>query len=145
MSPALIAVLIAAAPTTGVPTDLDAAVHRYDAAQVKSDKAELEVLLADDYLLVNSGGDVETKQQFIADQLEAGYKLEPFTVVHPIERRWTDGAVMGGLASLKGLSGGKAFAVCLRFADIWRRDAGVWHVAYTQAARAKPEDCAATK
>ncbi|MEO5866915.1 MAG: nuclear transport factor 2 family protein [Sphingomonas sp.] len=145
MSPALIAVLIAAAPASSPATDLDAAVRRYDAAQVKSDKAELQALLADDYLLVNSGGDVEDKRQFIADQVEPGYKLEPYTVVHPIERRWTDGAVMGGLAPLKGLSGGKPFAVCLRFADIWRRRAGRWQVAYTQAARAKPEACAETK
>ena len=141
MSPTLAVLLLAASSAHVAPTDLDEAVRRYDAAQVRSDRSELETLLADDYLLVNSGGDVEDKRRFIADQVEPGYRLEPFKVLRPVKRRWHDGAVIGGVASLKGLSGGKPFAVCLRFADIWRRTAGRWQVAYTQAARARPEDC----
>jgi ketosteroid isomerase-like protein len=139
------ALLVLAAAAAPPPTSLDSAVRRYDMAQVNSDKAELEALLAEDYVLVNSGGEVEDKRQFIADQLAPGYKLERFTVLHPIERRWRDGAVLGGLALLRGLSDGKPFNVCLRFADVWRLRGGRWQVVYTQAARAKPEDCSAGK
>jgi len=137
--------MIAALATAGTSgnSDLDAAVRRYDAAQVSADRGELEAMLADDYTLVNGSGAIEDKRQFIADQLEPGYKLEPFTVLHPIERRWKDGAVMGGVAGLKGTSGGKPFAVCLRFVDVWRRAGGRWQVVYSQAARAKPEECSA--
>ena len=142
---ALIALLLASAPAAGPPTDLDIAIRRYDEAQVASDKVALDVLLASDYVLVNSAGEIENKRQFIADQIAPGYKLERFTVVHPIQRRWRDGAIIGGLAPVSGLADGKPFSVCLRFADIWRRSGGRWQVAYTQAARAKPEECRETR
>lgn len=141
MSSLIIAALLGTSAAAGQPAGLDAAVRRYDLAQIASHRAELEALLADDYLLVNSAGEVEDKRQLIADQMAPGYKLEPFMVVHPVERRWRDGAVMGGLAALHGRSGGESFSVCLRFADIWRLRAGRWQVVYTQAARAKPQEC----
>ncbi|HEU4959383.1 MAG TPA: DUF4440 domain-containing protein, partial [Sphingomonas sp.] len=39
-----------------LPPDLAAAAEAFDKAQVKGDRAALERLLADDYLLVNSQG-----------------------------------------------------------------------------------------
>jgi hypothetical protein len=43
---------------------------------------------------------------------------EPFVILEPVEKVWSDGAVMGGLVNLKGISGGKPFAVTLRFVDV---------------------------
>lgn len=137
----LIAALVANAAPGDDHSGLDEAVRRYDAAQVGGDKAALEELLAADYALVNSGGEVEDKKHFIADLTDPDYHLLPYTVLRPIERRWVSGAVMGGLALLKGKSGGKPFVACLRFVDVWRRDGSRWRVAYSQAARAKDEDC----
>ena len=77
----LIASLLAAAAVAALPADLAKAAHDYDAAQVASDKAALERLLAPDYVLHNSSGQVQDKASFIADQVAPGYKLEPFTVV----------------------------------------------------------------
>ena len=130
-----LAALAAAAAMTHLPADLAAAAHAYDEAQVKSDRAALERLLADDYRLANSGGQVEDKPQFIADQTASGYRLNPFTVEEPIEKVMGDVALLGGVANLSGTDGGKAYSVRLRFMDVWQKRAGRWQVVFTQATR----------
>ena len=118
-----------------IPKDLRKAVDDYDHAQVNADGAELRRLVADDYVLINSNGRVQKKADLIADYLAPDYKIEPFTVLEPVERVWNDGAVMGGLVHLKGISGGKPFAITLRFADVWAKRNGKWQVIYTHVSR----------
>ncbi len=125
----------AAAFAGDLPPDLGEAVKDYDAAQIKGDRAELERLLADDYTLLNSSGATESKAQLIADYTATGYKLEPFVVRESIEKVWANGAVMGGIATLRGTDGGKPFAVTLRFSDIWAKRHGVWQVIYTHVSK----------
>ena len=132
-----LALLVAAAVAAShVPPDLAAAVHGYDQAQIHGNRAGLERWLADDYLLLNSSGATETKAQLIADYTAPGFDLEPFTVEQPVEKVWSDGAVMGGIATIKGTDGGKRFEMRLRFADIWAKRNGRWQVIYTQVAKA---------
>jgi ketosteroid isomerase-like protein len=119
-----------------IPADLAARVHAYDDAQIKGDRAALEDLLADDYVLVNSRGQRQTKAQLIADYMKPGFKLEPFTIEEPVELAWSDGAVMGGVATLHGVDEGQSFEVRLRFSDIWAKRQGKWRVIYTHASRA---------
>jgi hypothetical protein len=119
------------AQATELPPDLAKAVKDYDEAQIHGNKAELERLLANDYTLINSRGLVEGKAELIAEYTAPGYKIEPFVVRDPIEKVWSDGAVMGGVATLTGIDGGKPFAVTLRFADIWAKRDGKWQVIYT--------------
>ena len=142
--PLLFALAAAAAAQGGLPPALVQAVSNYDLAQEKGDGPALRRLLADDYLLVNSGGSVETKEDFIADLTSPDYHLDPFKVVRPVSRVWPGGAVMGGVASLRGSSGGQTFSACLRFVDVWRLNGGRWQVAYSQAAKAAGADCAGT-
>ena len=136
----LIVLLLAslASPTiraTELPPDLAKAVKDYDQAQINGNRAELERLLADDYTLLNSAGRTETKSQFVAESTAPGFKLEPFVVRDAIEKVWSDGAVMGGIATLRGVDGGKAFEATLQFADIWARRKGKWQVIYTHVSR----------
>jgi hypothetical protein len=131
----VLCVAAAAAHAAQLPPDLAKAVADYDAAQINGDGLELKRLLADDYTLVNSGGSIETKAQLIADYTAPGYKLDPFAIKEPIEKVWTDGAVMGGIATLRGTDGGKRFEVTLRFADIWAKRRGVWQVIYTHVSK----------
>jgi hypothetical protein len=128
--------LAAVAETGSPPPDLAAAVRAYDQAQIKGDRAELNRLLADDYLLINSSGASETKAMLVADYTAPGFTLEPFTVEQPVEKVWSDGAVMGGIATLKGTDGGKRYEARLRFADIWAKRHGSWQLIYTQVNRA---------
>ncbi len=123
------------------PPGLTEAVHAYDDAQVKGDRAVLQRLLADDYVLINSSGREESREEFIADLTAPGYKLEPYKVLHPIVRTSADSAIEGGVALLKGLDGGKPFEVCLRFVDVWSLRGDGWKVGYSQAARTNADAC----
>jgi hypothetical protein len=118
-----------------LPADLAKAVQDYDHAQVKGDRAELQRLIADDYTLLNSSGKIENKAKLIADYTAPGFRIEPYVVREPIEKVWSDGAVMGGIATLRGVDGGKPFEVTLRFADIWAKRNGRWQVIYTHVSR----------
>lgn len=118
-----------------LPPALAKAVAEFDHAQVHGDSAALGRLLADDYVLVNSRAQTEDKAAFIGDYTAPGFTLEPFTVEHELVRQWNGGAVLGGVATLRGTSGGKPYAVRLRFADIWRERDGRWQVIFTEAAR----------
>jgi hypothetical protein len=131
----LAAILAAAAMHTSLPADLAKAAHAYDLAQMHNDKAELERLLAPDYRLFNSGGQVQDKASFIADSTAPDFHMEPFKVEDPLETVMGDTALLGGVATLKGVSGGQPFTARLRFMDVWARRAGHWQVVFTQATR----------
>lgn len=138
----MIALIAIAAAMSGadikLPPDLAQAAHAYDAAQVKGDRAALERLLADDYLLVNNQGKLESKADLIADYTAPGFRLDPFTVEHEVRRLWPGGAVLGGVATISGIDGGQPYRVRLRFSDIWTKRGGRWQVIYTAASR-EPE------
>ena len=132
----LVAVLAAAAMANApLPADLAAAAHAYDLAQMHNDKAALERLLAPDYRLFNSGGQVQDKANFIADSTAADFHMEPFKVEEPLETVMGDTALLGGVATLKGVSGGQPFTARLRFMDVWAKREGHWQVVFTQATR----------
>ena len=133
------AALVAAKDAPKIPVDLAARVHAYDEAQIHGDKPALEDLLADDYVLVNSRGQRQSKADLIGDYTKPGFKLEPFTVEEPVELVWSDGAVMGGVATLHGVDDGQSFEVRLRFSDIWAKRQGKWRVIYTHASREPPK------
>ncbi|WP_136258791.1 nuclear transport factor 2 family protein [Rhodanobacter lindaniclasticus] len=121
-----------------LPADLAAAVAAYDRAQVSGDGQALARLLADDYVLMNSRLQVEDKAEFIRDCTAPDWKLQPFVVEQEVVRHWRHGAVLGGVATLQGMSDGAPFKVRLRFADIWRERDGRWQVVYSQASRVPP-------
>ncbi len=129
------AVAFSSANAAEIPADLAKAVQDYDEAQVHGNGAELQRLVADDYTLVNSSGRIQNKAELIADYTTPGYKIEPFEILEPVEKVWSDGAVMGGVVNLRGTDGGKPFAVTLRFADIWAKRNGKWQVVYTHVSR----------
>jgi ketosteroid isomerase-like protein len=132
----LVAVAAVANPSDPrVPPDLAARVRAYDVAQVKGDKAALEDLLADDFVLVNSSGRRQTKAELIADFTKPGFKLEPFVVEEPVELFWSDGAVMAGVARIRGVDAGQPYDLRLRFSDIWAKRDGKWRVVYVHASR----------
>lgn len=119
----------------GVPADLAKAAADFDLAQVKSDGEALKRLLADDFLLINSQDKREDKAQFIADYTSPGFTLEPFVIDDQVIKVWSDGAVLGGAVTAKGMSDGKPYSVRLRFSDIWAKRGGKWQVIYAHANR----------
>jgi ketosteroid isomerase-like protein len=119
----------------GVPADLARAATDFDTAQVKGDAAVLRRLLADDYLLINSRDQREDKAQFIADYTAPGFRMDPFRIEDQVIKVWSDGAILGGVVQMTGLSEGKPYSVRMRFSDIWAKRGGTWQVVYTHANR----------
>jgi ketosteroid isomerase-like protein len=118
-----------------MPADLAAAVAAFDQAQIAGDRAELERLVADDYVLIGSDGVVQNKAQFIADFTSPNFRIQPFTVEEPVVRHYGDTAVTAGRVALSGTSSGTPFTVNLRFSDVWVKRDGVWRVAFAQTTR----------
>ena len=117
----------------GLPADLAAAATAYDLAQFKSNRSELERLLADDYVLFGSSGKNQTKAQYIADATAPGSKTTSVVLKMLIRHVWADGAVLGGMVDAKGVDHGKPFTMRARFADVWAKRNGRWQVVFTQA------------
>lgn len=132
---AVIPATYATASHAMLPAALARAVADFDQAQIHGDGAALKRLLADDYVLFNSQGKVEDKQDFIRDYTTPGFTMKPFTVEQEVVRQWPGGAVMGGVATLEGTSDGKPYRARLRFADIWALRDGRWQVIHTSAMR----------
>ena len=122
--------------TDPVPVDLRRAANDYDRAQQQGDRRELSRLLADEYLLVNSGGVLETRAEFIAESTDPNFKLDPFKVEDGVVRVSSDQAILGGVATLSGSDHARHFAARLRFVDVWQKRRGRWQVVYTQVTKA---------
>jgi ketosteroid isomerase-like protein len=139
----LAALIVASTPVAAwagtLPPELAAAAHAYDEAQVHSDRAALERLVADDYVLVNGAGAVQSKADLIRDYVTPGFKLDPFTIEEPVEKVHGDVALLGGRVNMTGTDGGQRFALMVRFVDTWAKRDGQWRVIYSQVTRvAKP-------
>jgi hypothetical protein len=137
LSLALAAVSAHAGPEVGdyrgLPTDLAAAATAYDLAQFRSNRAELERLLADDYVLFGSSGKTQTKAQYIADATAPGSRTSYVALSQQVRRMWVDGAALGGMVDAKGVIRGKPFTMRARFVDVWAKRDGRWRVVFTQA------------
>jgi len=125
----------ASALAADLPPDLAKAANDYDRANVAGDIATLERLFADDYVLVNSDASVENKQQAIADFRVPGFKIDPYVTTRPVERVWTDGAVIGGVVDLGWTQEGKHQQRWIRIAHVWAKRHGDWQMTYTQVTR----------
>lgn len=122
----------------GTPRSLETAIDAYERAQITGDGAALKRLLADDYLLITSGGDQENKQAFISDLVAPDFKLDPYVIQGQVRRLWANGAVIAGVARQRGMSGGKPFDACIRYADTWKLTSAGWQVVFTHVARGTP-------
>ena len=118
-----------------VPDALAREAHAYERAQIEGDRAELERLIADDFVLVGGDGSRSNKAAHIAEFMAPDLDLDPVTVRDVVEHVWTDGAALGGTVDLSGTSGGAAFRQTLRYVDVWALRDGRWRVVYGQATR----------
>ncbi|WP_420140278.1 nuclear transport factor 2 family protein [Sphingomonas sp.] len=124
-----------AAQTPTVPdlAELRGAADAFRIAQERGDKAELERLLAPDFLFVRASGRVGDRREFIDGFTAPGIKLDPIRVSDPLLIRVSaEVAIVGGEAWLRGTQNGAALAQHYRFNDTFARRGGRWQVVYTQ-------------
>ncbi|MBW8302621.1 MAG: nuclear transport factor 2 family protein, partial [Brevundimonas sp.] len=115
--------------------DLAREAHEYERAQIEGDRAALERLIADDYVLVGGDGSRTDKTAHIAEFTAPEMELQPVVVREPVEHVWADGAALGGTVDIVGSFAGTPFRQTLRYIDVWALRDGQWRVVYGQATR----------
>jgi hypothetical protein len=114
------------------------AAQRYDWAQEgKGNRAVLEKLVADDYVLFRASGKVTNKAGLIALVCDPHGYTNPYAVEMPFVRDLGDSVILGGWANLTGTDNGKPFQQKARFADIWHKGPKGWQLAFTQVTLAE--------
>jgi hypothetical protein len=112
---------------------LAAAAQRYDWAQEgKGNRADLEKLVADNYVLVRASGKVTNKAGLIHLICHPGSYTNPYVVEAPFVRDLGDTVILGGWVDITGTDNGKSFEQKARFADIWHKGNKGWQLTYTQ-------------
>lgn len=109
------------------------AAQLYDWAQEgKGNRAELERLVADDYVLARANGKTTDKAGLIDLICQPGSYTNPYTVQTPFVRDLGSTVILGGWVRISGTDSGEPFEQKARFADIWHKGANGWQLTYTQ-------------
>jgi len=117
---------------SGLPRDLEVAAVAYDIAQFKSDRPELERLLADDYVLAGSDGRNHGRAEALAGATASHSTNKKVVISQQVKRAWPNGAVLAGIVDASETIGGKRSVFRGRFADIWAKRNGRWQLVFTQ-------------
>jgi len=99
------------------------------------DLPALERLLAPEFTLVSTNAEVQTRAQALEEVRAGDPQYERFENHSMTARVYGDTAVVLGITSLKGRSGGKPFAVDVRFTDTLVRVNGRWAMVASHVTR----------
>jgi uncharacterized protein (TIGR02246 family) len=113
-----------------------AAERRWTEALVKSDVAALEALYADDLVYVHSGGNVETKGQFLDRVRKGGLKYQKVELVDPRVRVFGSAAVVNGAFDVSVLVDGQPMNHRVIYTHVYAERNGGWRLVAHQTTRA---------
>ena len=97
-------------------------------AFLKADVAAAEALLAPGFTLVNSSAVVQTREEVLAEIRNRDPLYDEFRNHSMTARVFGDAAIVQGITTVKGKSGGQAFDVNVRFTDTLIRERGKWRL-----------------
>ena len=97
-------------------------------AFLKADLAAAEALLAPGFTLVNSSAVVQTREEVLAEIRNRDPVYTEFRNHSMTARVFDDAAIVQGVTTVKGESGGQAFDVNVRFTDTLIRERGKWRL-----------------
>jgi ketosteroid isomerase-like protein len=97
-------------------------------AFLEADVAAAEALLAPGFTLVNSSAVVQTGDEVLAEIRNRDPVYDEFRNHSMTARVFGDAAIVQGITTVKGKSGGHAFAVNVRFTDTLIREHGKWRL-----------------
>jgi ketosteroid isomerase-like protein len=125
------------------PTDEAATVAaldtRYQAAVRDNDWATMDVILADDFVLVTGNGTAYRKADLIEAAKRRTVEYEHQEDLTQTVRVWGNTAVVTALLWEKGTSGGQSFEKRLWFSDTYVRTSAGWKYVFGQASLPLPK------
>ena len=108
------------------------------AAAISADVAALGELLAPELSYVHSGGNLETKDEYIEAIRSGKYKYKKIDLEGVRVREYGDTAVVTGKATIDLTSSGNEVHSVIRFLDVWVKRAGKWQMVAWQSTRLNP-------
>jgi ketosteroid isomerase-like protein len=108
-------------------------IHKACAAFEKGDVDYLVEFLDETFTLTDSRGQVTTREQNLAEVRTREPRYDVFRNHGMKVRIYGDSAVVTGITSVKGMSGGQAFAVDVQFTDTLIKRDGTWHMVASHA------------
>ncbi|MDR7270838.1 ketosteroid isomerase-like protein [Pelomonas saccharophila] len=103
------------------------------------DLAALERLLAPEFTLISTTAEVQSRAQALQEVRDGDPQYERFENHSMTARVYGDTAVVQGITSLKGRSGGRPFALDVRFTDTLVRTDGRWTIVVSHVTRLPPQ------
>jgi ketosteroid isomerase-like protein len=97
-------------------------------AFLKADLKAAEALLAPGFTLVNSSAVVQTREEVLAEIRNRDPVYTEFRNHSMTARVFGDAAIVQGITTVKGSSGGQGFDVNVRFTDTLIREKGKWRL-----------------
>jgi ketosteroid isomerase-like protein len=97
-------------------------------AFLTADLAAAEALLAPEFTLVNSRAVVQSRDEVLAEIRNRDPVYDEFRNHSMSARVFGDAAIVQGITTVKGKSGGQAFDVNVRFTDTLIREQGKWRL-----------------
>ena len=113
---------------------------QYQQAVKNNDVATMDRILADDFVLVTSKGDVHTKADLLKESGNGTVKYEHQEDSKRTVRIWGDTAVVTALLWEKGTEKGQSFDYKLWFSDVYVRTSGGWKYVFGQASVRLPAE-----
>lgn len=95
----------------------------------------IRALLDPGFTLISTSGDVQTRSQLLDEAAKHEPRYDAFRNHDETVRRYGDAAVINGITSVSGTSGGQAFTVDFRFTDTWVQRDGRWILVASHATR----------
>lgn len=108
------------------------------AAFIAHDVATLERILAPGFTLVGSNADVQSLQQVLAEVRARDPEYSEFRNHSMQAQVWDDAAIVQGITSLAGTSGGQSFVLDVRFTDTLIRSERGWQLVVSHVTRIPP-------
>jgi ketosteroid isomerase-like protein len=103
------------------------------------DISAIKKLLAPEFTLVSSTSQVQTRDEVIAEVKSGDPKYEVFRNHSMSAKVYGNAAIVQGITSVKGASGGTPFAVDVRFTDTLIRHKGKWRLIVSHVTRIPKE------
>jgi len=111
---------------------LTAQADAWDKAIVEKNAAAVAANVAPDFTQIESGGAVNTRDEFIAGLLDPTLRIDPYKVEDFGVRIYGDTALLTGRIRMTGSAEGKPFRSHFRYIDVYVKRAGQWKVVSIQ-------------